>query len=286
MSYLPVIIIGAPRSGTNLLRDLLTALPGVGTWPCDEINYIWRHGNLRYPSDAFTTGMATDPIAAYIRGRFEALANRRGLEVLVEKTCANSLRVGFVDRVVPAAKYLYIVRDGLDAVASAMQRWKARLDIPYLARKARYVPGSDLPYYAWRYLGNRVHRLISRERRLAFWGPRLDNMDALLARHSLAEVCALQWQAWVDLAEQGFADMDRTRVLRLRYEDFVRSPRAEFSRIARELGREVPTDFALQHLSRVSPDSVGKGRAALGQAKVKSLLPLVGETLERHGYRL
>ena len=41
----PVVIIGAARSGTNMLRDVLVKLPGVGTWPCDEINYIWRHGN-------------------------------------------------------------------------------------------------------------------------------------------------------------------------------------------------------------------------------------------------
>ena len=46
-----VIIIGAPRSGTNILRDVLTSFDGICTWPCDEINYIWRHGNAKYPSD-------------------------------------------------------------------------------------------------------------------------------------------------------------------------------------------------------------------------------------------
>ena len=32
--------------GHNMLRDVLTKLPGVATWPCDEINYIWRHGTV------------------------------------------------------------------------------------------------------------------------------------------------------------------------------------------------------------------------------------------------
>ena len=36
----PVVIIGAPRSGTNMLRDVLCDWPGVVTWPCDEINLI------------------------------------------------------------------------------------------------------------------------------------------------------------------------------------------------------------------------------------------------------
>ena len=26
----PIVVIGAPRSGTNMLRDLLTAIPGLG----------------------------------------------------------------------------------------------------------------------------------------------------------------------------------------------------------------------------------------------------------------
>ncbi len=63
------------------------------------------------------------------------MARRDDADVVVEKTCANSLRVPFVDRVVPEARYVFIRRDGLDAVGSAMARWKAPLDIPYLARK-------------------------------------------------------------------------------------------------------------------------------------------------------
>ena len=74
MNYQPLIIIGAPRSGTNMLRDLLTELPGVGTWPCDEINYIWRHGNVQYPSDEFIPHMATPRIRKYIRKQFDRSA--------------------------------------------------------------------------------------------------------------------------------------------------------------------------------------------------------------------
>ena len=46
---------------------------------------------------------------------------------------------------------MFIVRDGVDAAVSASQRWSAALDLPYLAKKTRYVPVSDLPYYASRY---------------------------------------------------------------------------------------------------------------------------------------
>lgn len=55
----PIILIGAPRSGTNIFRDTIASLPSVTTWPCDEINYIWRHGNINYPSDEFPVELAT-----------------------------------------------------------------------------------------------------------------------------------------------------------------------------------------------------------------------------------
>lgn len=282
MSYVPLIVIGAPRSGTNMLRDALTALPGWGTWPCDEINYIWRHGNLSYPSDAFTPEMARPEVARYVRRRFDRYARSHALDVLVEKTCANSLRVGFVDRVVPDARYLFIVRDGIDAVASAMKRWKATLDPGYIAAKARWVPPTDLPYYGLRYLGNRVHRLFSSDKRLAFWGPRLDGMQELLQEASLAEVCAMQWRACVESAERDFAEIDPSRVLRLRYERFVAEPSAEYRRILDFVGAgEAPLPEAL---AKVSPKSVGKGRGELGPEGVAELLPRIGDLLERHGY--
>ena len=124
----PIVIIGAGRSGTNMLRDVLTRFAGVVTWPCDEINYIWRHGNRAHPDDEFVPTMATPGVRRFVRGRFAAMASAapvvdRGTpseasRFLVEKTCANSLRVSFVDAIVPEALYLYLVRDGRDVTLS------------------------------------------------------------------------------------------------------------------------------------------------------------------------
>src|SRR5688572_28928438 len=99
--YQLVIIIGAARTGTNMLRDILTQLPGIGTWPCDEINYIWRHRNVREPTDEFGPELATPDVQSFIRQKFDQLARKRSLSHLVEKTCANALRVEFVNRIFP-----------------------------------------------------------------------------------------------------------------------------------------------------------------------------------------
>lgn len=284
MQYTPVIIIGAPRSGTNMLRDVLASLPGVATWPCDEINSIWRHGNVRYPSDEFIPDMARPEVCNYIRKQFDWVSRKYKAQTVVEKTCANSLRMGFVDQVVPEAKFIFIRRDGLDAVGSAIKRWKAELDIPYLARKARFVPASDLPYYASRFLWNRIYRIFSRDERLAFWGPKLDNMAELLHKYPLGEVCALQWKQCVDKAALAFDKMEPERWIELAYEDFVTKPETRLKEILKFLNINAREDLITKAVGRVSPRSIGKGREQFGKEDSDRLGQLMEKTLGRCGY--
>jgi hypothetical protein len=279
-----VVVIGAPRSGTNMLRDALARLPGAATWPCDEINYIWRHGNVRYGSDEFRERMARPGVQRYIQRQFDWVARRYDASMVVEKTCANSLRVPFVDRVLPEARYVFIRRDGVDAVGSAIKRWKAPLDLPYIARKTRFVPPVDLPYYAARYFGHRLHRLFSRERRLAVWGPQLDDMDTLLARHPLDEVCALQWQRCVESARRAFESMPSDCWVEVAYEDFVRQPEAELDRVLDSLGVDVAPETRSEAVIDVRAESIGKGRAALDQRAIDRIEARVQDTLVRYGY--
>lgn len=281
----PTIILGAPRSGTNMLRDVLVQLPGFCTWPCDEINYIWRHGTLRRPTDEFTADDATPAVRRYVRRAFERLAARRRAARVVEKTCANSLRVAFVERVVPEASYVVIVRDGRDAAASAMRRWTAPLDLPYLLRKARFVPWTDLPYYGLRYLGNRLYRVTSAEKRLATWGPRFAGMTEILERHGLAGVCAAQWARCVTRTAADLAPIAPERVCRVRYEEFVHRPAAGLQTIAEFLGAELPPAQAEAMTREVTDRHVGGWRRQLTGGDLERALPLLAPVLATHGYR-
>ncbi|MCU5783489.1 hypothetical protein MA04_02789 [Alcanivorax balearicus MACL04] len=190
----------------------------------------------------------------------------------------------FVDRVLPGAKYIYIYRDGIDATGSAKQRWTARLDIPYIMEKVRFVPVTDLPYYGLRYFWSRIYRLFSKEKRLAFWGPKLDNMEEILQKHTLNEVCALQWQRCVDKADRDLGEIAPERVIRIRYEDFVSNPVPELQRILVFLNYTASLEEVQAAVKRVSNGSLGKGRKALGDEEVAKLEALTGETLKRHGY--
>ena len=285
MTYKSVIIIGAPRSGTNMLRDILCSFEGVSTWPCDEINYIWRHGNLRFPSDEFSEELATPRSRKYIRKQFDWVAGKYGAHTVVEKTCANSLRVNFVNSIVEDAIFIHLIRDGLDASGSAKLRWKAGIDWLYTAKKARFVPTLDLPYYAGRYLLGHLSRFSSAEAHVKSWGPVLADQDELMKDHTLLEMCALQWRRCVEKAKSQMEYLPEERVIPLRYEDFVRNPALETSDLLERLGLPVPTRKHIElHVSKVSPKSVGRGRECLEEQDRDRLEPLIQETMNKLGY--
>lgn len=286
-SFQAVVIIGAGRSGTNILRDCLCRLPGVGTWPCDEINYVWRHGNASHPHDELAPELARPRVRRYIRRHFARLARRHGLAYVVEKTCANSVRVEFVNRVLPEARFIFLVRDGRDVVASARKRWRAPLDLPYVLRKARFVPLTDVPYYGARYLWNRIHRLLpGGGGRLAFWGPRFPGMEELARSEGLLTVCARQWRRCVDRSEEDFASMDAERVFRLRYEDFAAHPRRQLEALCGFLGvRASPEDLAAA-AGPVTAQRIGAWREDLDPKEVETILPELRPALTRYGYEV
>lgn len=284
MQYRPLLIIGAPRSGTNMLRDIITQFPGFGTWPCDEINYIWRHGNACYPNDEFSVGQASESVKKFIQRAFACVARKQRLRYVVEKTCANSLRVVFANEVFPEAKFIFIVRDGRDVVASAMKRWVAPLDIPYLLKKARYLPVTDAPYYAIRYLRNRIFRIFSKEKRVSSWGPRFEGMDEMLDNKSLPEVCAAQWAHCVQRAAKDFDTMKSEKFLLVKYEEFVSHPVAELQRIADFLSVRLDNVRAAHMVASVITSSVGKWKTKLDGQIIETIIPYIGSTLKKYGY--
>ena len=279
--YQKVIIIGAPRSGTNILRDVLCSLDGISTWPCDEINYIWRHGNVMHPSDEIPASRASDIVLSYIRHKFDLISRDYDAEVVVEKTCANSLRVPFVDAVVPDAKYIFIYRDVIDVVSSAECRWTADMDLRYMFRKLPFIPKTDIFYYGLRYFFSRVYRLFSPENRVMSWGPKYTGQLEHLKTRTLSEACALQWAACVDSALTGFSLMPKDKVIKLKYEDFISNPDVELGRILAFLGRKVTVKGLQNAVVGVRSDSVGKGRKNMPAEDIKKLEDLVSGVLDR-----
>ncbi|WP_422026163.1 sulfotransferase family protein [Roseovarius sp.] len=263
LPFTPLIIIGAGRSGTNALRDALTRLPGFATWPCDEINPIWRHGNLDWPNDEIPPERATPTVRRSIRRAFRRIWRQRGQpDFVVEKTCANALRVSFVDAVLPEARYIHIVRNGFDIVASARKRWRGELEVPglpYYLAKARYAPLSDLPRYAVSALRNRLAIKLGRKEHFDSWGPRFAGLEAL-SDAPLDEIVARQWAACVNASDAAFAQTATSRVLELRYEDLTTDPAANLAGITSWLDAPLDEGVVRAAAAQVWATSVGKGQ--------------------------
>lgn len=227
-----VIIVGAGRSGTNMLRDLLVKLPNCTTWNCDEINPIWKFGNKDRPDDELVPLDANERICRFINSRFDKIAQRNNCEIVIEKTCANSLRVPFVYKVVPDAKFIFITRDGRDVVASAMQRWVSKLDITYTLKKLQYVPIQDLFHYVIHFSKIRLKRFLMGESVLSSWGPVYKGMDLDKKIMGLHELCAKQWSKCVESTTKGFAEIPADQMIHIKYEEFVLEPATYLKRIA------------------------------------------------------
>ena len=272
-----------------MLRDLLCQLPQFVTWPCDEINYIWRHGNRDNATDQFTREMADTKTAKFIQQRFADLEKSTANaatpnQTVVEKTCANTLRCGFVHEIFPKARFIHIIRDGRDVASSAALRWNAKLDVGYLVKKARYVPKSDLPFYAWRYLKSRIYKITSGKSRLSTWGPKFAGMESAFTDHSLVGGCAIQWRECVSSAQTQLSEVNSQQVLTLRYEEFTAHPARELRLICDFLGNDASDDVLSELVKSVSNKSVGKWKSQLSPTEITEINEVAGSLLAELGY--
>lgn len=285
-----VIIVGAPRSGTNMLRDVLTSAPGITTFPCDEVNLLWKHGNLGYPHDELPESAATPAVASYLRRRFDRLASSRSADVVVEKTCATSLRVPFAAACFPDAKFVFIRRDGIDATASTIKRWNAGFDLAYTLRKVRYVPPVDLPRHFVGFAGKKVRQRMSGDHGSedaellvsTWWGPRPHDYLTLQRHHPLEELAFIQWQRCVEQSAAALAALPGDRSLEVVYESYVADPTEQTRRILEFIG--CPERLPDTQVGQVLTSSVGKGRDQLGPDAVARLEGLGASTLASFGY--
>ncbi len=275
-----IIVIGAARSGTKLMRDLIARHPDVDRVPYD-VNYIWRMGNESVPHDELTADRVTPAIRERILEQLERY--RADASQLVEKTVSNCLRVPFVDAILPEASYIHLIRDGRDVVESVRRTWLAPTDWSYVLRKARSFPFTKALGYAVGYATRLAGSVVTPRRSSGTWGPRYDGIDSDLARTELLDVCATQWIRSVRLATDGLAAVDPERVHRIRYEDLTASPAEVVAAAGRFAGLDAAA-FDSTQFTDVATTNVGKWRSALSRSEQTRLMDQIGPTLDSLGY--
>lgn len=276
----PVVILGAPRSGTKLLRDLLSQSSACTTIPYG-VNHVWRRG---LPATAPDRRAATDATTQYRREIRSALVDLAGARrrphsgYLVEKTCANTLRVPFVNQVLPDAHLIHIVRDGRDAAVSAQEQWKRPPSPGYLLGKLRYVPLQHASFLL-EYLRNLWTGLWT-DGHVQYWGPRYEGIEEDVRERPLLAVCARQWRACVTTCLDDLAQRPDDRVTSIRYEALVRN-RATIERVIAALDLPDPDAIRSRYETVVHDRSVGRWRRDLSSSEREMVHDLLAPTLHR-----
>ncbi len=234
----PIIIVGSPRSGTTLLGKLLRHHPDV-TY-LEEPRLVWRYGNDD-KSDLLRARDARPEVVRYIQETFARRVREGSGKRLLEKTPSNALRLPFVDRVFPDAKFVHILRDGYQSVLSIRRFWQQHaggLPKAKLAERAKEISLRRAPYYAKEVLRR---ALPGRWGGQPIWGPRLPGIDALLRDLDLLEVCCLQWRMCVEAACLYGRSLPTDRYFECRLED-----------MSLELLREILAFARLEEAEQVS----------------------------------
>lgn len=218
----PIIIVGAPRSGTSFLGWALECHEQLVY--ADEPRLTWRYGNDS-KSDMLSPADARPNVVRYIRKTFAQRVREAGGSRLLEKTPSNGLRLPFVDRVFPDALYIHTIRNGLESALSIRNFWQkhaqgvGNVTQGRVSSRAKELSLWRAPYYLPEFIRRAAPESLRGILGQNPWGPRLPGMRAMLREMDVLDVCCLQWRTCVELACQFGRSLPADRYLELRVED-------------------------------------------------------------------
>lgn len=278
----PIILIGAARSGTKFLRDVLASGTGTAAVPYD-VNFVWRYGSEGATDDVLDPSTLTEKRKLFIRKTLRSLAKADPNDILIEKTVASTLRVPFIEAVFPDARYIHLIRDGREVAESAMRQWKSPPDWSALLRKVREIPVQNFSYVAW-FGWNFIKGLSMGRKGGNVWGPRFPGINAMAESGPLSRVCACQW---LESYTRASADLQRvdnaeTRVFTIRYENMIRDE-AALSALLDQLDLPDKETILANFRKRLHPNEPQMWRK-LQPADLEVFDQVMAPTLKKLGY--
>jgi LPS sulfotransferase NodH len=264
----PVFIVSSPRSGSTLLFETLAKVPNVYTIGDESHALIEGIAGLHpasreFSSNRLTAVDASAAVASALRSRLDReLRDRDGnapppdgrIRVL-EKTPKNSLRVPFLARIFPEARFVYLHRDVRQTLSSMIEAWQSGRFRTYPR-----LPGwSGLPWSLLLVPGWR--ELIGRP---------------------LAEIVARQWQATTQVLLDDLDELPGERWTAVRYDDFIADPQAAIGRLCARLELDPgPALGSVLPASRYTVTAPSPDKWRRHESEIAPLLPGLADTVAR-----
>jgi hypothetical protein len=271
----PVFVIGCSRSGTTITFETLAASGAFLNFGY-EIPQFWNR--LYGPHSNAWESEAARPEHARPEHRDAALRffyQRLGAGPVLDKTCINTLRVGYLCRLFPKAKFVFIHRDGRDNVSSMMDGW----------RHGRVDGGFGLE----KFFGPFPENVAINGGEFREWHFFLPPGWRAYNNANLEEVCAFQWVSANALALDARAAIPPEQWIELRYEDLFERPVAMFEALFQRL--DLRFGEAMRgRCQNLQPTSIVKGAPmkekwkAHNREAVERILPVIQPMMNRLGY--
>ena len=282
--------VGAARSGTNFLGELLSQHPDLAYWRRPK--YIWRHGNAWKPDDCLTADDATPRIRRFIHKSFGDFLDHSGRKRLLVCTQSNSLGLEFVHAVFPEGKIIHIIRDGREVAPSQEQHWSKHNNLrggeyPSLAtvvrNRIREVPLTDIPAYAGEFVGNLYNTVAGKKYRYSM-GPKIKDWKRIGRELDRLEYCAVVWRECVTAAREVGKTLPADQYMEVKFEDLVSRPEETVPKLLEFMDLPSATEIDEFIERKLKRTNSGKWLKRLSTEQMDRVMPIVGDLCAELGY--
>lgn len=254
-------IVGAPRSGTTVLSNILNCHPKIRQW--FEPYFVWdRHFRLA-PDDVRRPEQCAPKILEQITNDFYTYQNKLDCELVIDKSPRNSLKIPFILKIFPNARFIHIVRDGRDVTLSIYKEWEFRKGIfknqrnnsnyfhavkilrewldkqPTINYKARALWHET----CWHVFQKAKHLHRLRWKGEIGWGPQFEGWEKIKNETSQLQFNAYQWRRCVQKIKEDWSLIPVENRLELRYETLISKSQETVTDIIRFLGFSADKEY-------------------------------------------
>jgi hypothetical protein len=271
----PVFVVGCSRSGTTITYETLAAAKEFVSFGW-EIPQFWNslHGPLTNGWQSEAAG-ADDAQPAHRDAALRFFYQRLGAGWVLDKTCINVMRIPYLHRLFPRAKFVFIQRDGRDNISSMMDGWR--------------TGRSDGRFQLSQFFGALPETVSINGGEFDDWAFFLPPGWQQHSRASLEEVCAFQWISANRMALDAKRVIPPNQWIHLRYEDIFQQPEEMFRDAFARL--TVPFTAELQaRCANLQPTSIVKGAPKRQKWKdhnpqaIERVLPMIAPMMNELGY--